>query len=196
VRFVRRHRAVIAVAGASAVVLAIVATLSVRRIVAERDDANAQRALAEARQRDATAAADRLLVQHAQVLADTDPVGAIALLRTLSPSSTRWREAWLAAVAAWSRGLPFGFVGEPAMLALQISADNHHLVTGSRVTGHLTVYDLVTRHAPGRGDRSRCHLHDVARPGSRRVRRWRPQARDRRRRGGHERARWTSKSTA
>jgi hypothetical protein len=145
VRFVRRHRAVLAVAAASAVVLAIVATLSIRRVVAERDDANAARALAESRQRDALAAADRLLVQHAQVLADTDPVGAIALLRTLSPSSTRWREAWLAAVAAWSRGVPFGFVGEEGMLFLQIAGDNRHLVTSTRHTGHLIVFDLVAR---------------------------------------------------
>jgi WD40 repeat protein len=145
VRFVRRHRAVFAVAALSAIALAVVATLSVRRIVAERDDANAQRALAEARQRDAQSAADRLLVQHARELAATDPAGAIAILRTLSPTSTRWREAWLAAVAAWSHGIPFGFVGEPGMLALEISADNRQLVVTSRNTGHIYVYDLIAR---------------------------------------------------
>ncbi|HET9993111.1 MAG TPA: serine/threonine-protein kinase, partial [Kofleriaceae bacterium] len=53
VRFARRHRVALVVAGLSALALAVVAIVSVRRIVAERDQANTARALAETRQREA-----------------------------------------------------------------------------------------------------------------------------------------------
>ena len=48
-RFVRRHRAAVTVSAIALVAFAVLGTLAVRRIVAERDDANAQRNLAERR---------------------------------------------------------------------------------------------------------------------------------------------------
>src|SRR6185503_19907163 len=57
-RFVRRHRAAVAVAAISALIVIVGAAIAVRGIVAERDSANAARARAQL-------AADRLLVQHA-----------------------------------------------------------------------------------------------------------------------------------
>jgi tRNA A-37 threonylcarbamoyl transferase component Bud32/tetratricopeptide (TPR) repeat protein len=46
-RFLRRHRAAVALAGLCAVVIAVVAVVSVRRIVGEREQAEAQRGIAE-----------------------------------------------------------------------------------------------------------------------------------------------------
>ncbi len=144
-RFARRHRAAFAVGAAGLAILAVVAILSVRRIVAERDDANAARALAETRQREALDAADQMLVQRARELAASDPVGAISLLRRLDASSSRWRDAWLAATAAWTHGIPFGFHGDHKLFWLQLAADSRHAVTTSRDSGRVVVYDLVAR---------------------------------------------------
>ncbi len=142
-RFVRRHRAVVAVGAASVLVLATVAVLSVRRIVAERDDANVARALAEERRREAVDTSDQMLVARALALAATDPVGAIALLRRLDPASSRWHEAWLAATAAWLRGLPFAFTGAPTITSVELAADTRQAVTASS-SGAIDVYDLAT----------------------------------------------------
>jgi hypothetical protein len=143
-RFVRRHRAVFAVAAASALVLAAIAVIAVRRVVAERDDATDARALAEARQREATDDTDQMLVDRARALALTDPVGAVLLLRGLPVGSARWRDAWLPAVEAWTRGVPFGFQNDTRVQNQQIAADGRHLVT-STASGVIAVYDLVAR---------------------------------------------------
>jgi hypothetical protein len=147
VRYARRHRAALAVAAVSVLVLAVVATLSVRRVLTERDAANAARALAEERQRAATAMADGLLVQHAREVAESDPAGAVSLLRELPAESTRWPEAWAAASAAQAHGIPFGFVGdaEPSPDLVEIAGDSRHAFTVSIVTGQIRVFDLIDR---------------------------------------------------
>jgi hypothetical protein len=142
-RFARRHRAAIAIAAASTLLLAATAIVSVRRIVAERDDARRAREVAEVRQREARDAADDLVVQRAQELAATDPVGAIALLRRLDPASSRWRDAWLAATVAAARGIPIGFRGIAGNQWLQIAADNRRVISAG--DGGIAVYDLVAR---------------------------------------------------
>ncbi|HEY5924068.1 MAG TPA: serine/threonine-protein kinase [Kofleriaceae bacterium] len=145
VRYARKHRAAVGVGLISFVVVAIIGVISVRRIVAERDDAREARTLAEARQRDATAMADGLLVQHARELADTDPAAAIATLRRLRPDSTRWREAWAAAAMAWLRGVPVGFTGSPEPAMMAISPDNRHAFVATLHTGEVWIHDLVAR---------------------------------------------------
>jgi WD40 repeat protein len=120
-------------------VLAIVAIASVQRIVEERDDATSARAVA-------VDTADRLLVDQAAQLAATDPIAAIVLLRRLDAGSAHWREAWLAATAAWTRGIPIGFHGERGVASVQLSSDGRRVVTAS-VSGKVVIYDL--------GDRSR-----------------------------------------
>jgi hypothetical protein len=147
-RFVRRHRGAVAVAATSAIVLAIVAIASLRRIVEERDDATFARAVA-------VDTADHLLVDQAAQLATTDPIGAIVLLRRLDLGSTRWREAWLAATAAWTRGIPTGFHGDSGVTSVQLSADGRRIATASR-SGKVSVYDL--------GDRSHRVVATLTRP--------------------------------
>jgi type II secretory pathway pseudopilin PulG len=143
-RFVRRHRAAVAVAVISALVLAVVATLSVRRIVAERDDANDARAVAESRQHEAMAAADRLLVQRAQEQLDIDPTLAIQLLRRLPPDSPLWPQAASIAQAAALLGIPFGFQGSEND-AIVMAPDGRHAATIDVLTGDLAIIDLTAR---------------------------------------------------
>ena len=151
VRFMRRHRAAVAVSIVSALVLIAGATLSLRRIVSERDDARAARddataarELAETRQHDATAMADRLLVTHARELADSDPVAAIMALRRLAPDSTRWPEAWVAATAAWAHGISSGFQldAPPTMIEANSSGKAFALIGSA---GRLVVIDLAAK---------------------------------------------------
>jgi hypothetical protein len=145
VRFVRRHRAPVGVGAISLVVLAIVGVISIRRVIAERDDANDARALAEKRQKEARAAADRLLVAHARELVETDPVEAIATLRTLPADSAQWPQAWAVASGAFYKGIPIGFVSfnEPAIP--QISPDNAHAFVAGILTGRLMLIDIAKR---------------------------------------------------
>ncbi|HSD86106.1 MAG TPA: hypothetical protein VLB44_01280, partial [Kofleriaceae bacterium] len=145
-RFIRRHRGAVLVGLISFLVLVIVGVISVRRVVAERDDANAARKLAEARQREARTAADRMLVTHARELVETDPVDAIAALRTLAPDSASWREAWSVAMAASLKGIPFGFVAnsrEPGLV--QIASDDRRAFSVGLRTGHLKIIDIPSR---------------------------------------------------
>jgi hypothetical protein len=136
VRLVRRHRAAVAVAAISALVVVAIAVLAVRRIVSERDDANAARARAQR-------AANRLLVQNARALADSDPVAAVIALRGLPSASGE--DAWTPAAAAFMHGIPFGFAGTSADSygVLQISRDGRRAIVPSRKDGSITVVDLV-----------------------------------------------------
>ncbi|HUS30896.1 MAG TPA: serine/threonine-protein kinase [Kofleriaceae bacterium] len=145
VRFVRKHRAAASIAAISIVALAVVGIISFRRVVAERDAANQARTLAEARQREARAAADRLLVQHAHELVATDPLEAIAALRTLAPDSLRWRDAWVVAMEAKLAGIPIGFrlPHEPGLM--QVSADRRHIFWMSLFSPTLLLIDLPAR---------------------------------------------------
>jgi serine/threonine protein kinase/WD40 repeat protein len=142
-RWVRRHRGAFAVALIALVVVAVGAVVSVRRIVSERDVSNHERELAEQRRKEALATTDLLTVKHALELADSDPVSAIAVLRTLPPDSSRWPQARIAAQAAFVKGIPFGYHGMRDAGVMWISADNRHLLVASWYGGQLEIIDLV-----------------------------------------------------
>ena len=133
-RFVRRHRAALVVAAISALIVIAGAALSVRRIVAERDDANAERSRAQV-------AADRLRVQHARELADSDPVAAVMALRTIPATSPVAREAWSAAAAAYVHGIPFGFASSEAGY-IKIARDSTRALVAGWRNGTVTLLDL------------------------------------------------------
>ena len=144
-RFVRRHRAALAVAAIAAVLLAVVGVLSFRRVLAERDAADAAREASEARRKETADLRDGLLVDHAKSLADDDPVAAIALLRDLPVESTRWPQAYAAASAAFFRGIPSGFeLGPEALASLTIAPDDTHALAIT-VAGNVVYIDLVAR---------------------------------------------------
>ncbi len=108
-RFVQRNRAAVAIAAIAFLVISVGGVLSVRRVLAERDDARRARALSERAAREATARNDEYMIQHAFDLLDADPLQTIAVLRQLRPESSQWPAAASAAAAAFSRGLPSGF---------------------------------------------------------------------------------------
>src|SRR5262249_46451609 len=69
-----------------------------RHVLAERDRANRQSALAAAR-------ADEITLAQARALLDTDPTAALAWLKTLPGDSSRWSEARGIAADAAARGV-------------------------------------------------------------------------------------------
>jgi hypothetical protein len=135
--FVKRHRAAVAVAAISMALLLAGAIVALRGIVAERDQANVASASAQL-------AADRLLVQHARELADSDPVAAVIALRSVAANPDVSRSAWIAAAAASMHGIPYGFESTAAGL-IQISRDNRHALVSSWKDSSLTVIDLLER---------------------------------------------------
>jgi hypothetical protein len=85
-RWVRRHKLVTAVSTAALVLVGVIGAVAVRSVVAERDEARAARALAEGRN-------EEMLLDRARTLVQSDPTSAVALLRGLSPRSSRWPAA-------------------------------------------------------------------------------------------------------
>ncbi|HRI66337.1 MAG TPA: serine/threonine-protein kinase [Polyangium sp.] len=118
-RFVRRNRRSLAVAGLVMTLLVTMGTVSVRRIVLERNraqaseaeaqrqrsDAESQRLEARDKQLEAIRRADELTLAQARTLMDRDPSQAIAWLKTLSAQSPRWPAARTLAADALSRGI-------------------------------------------------------------------------------------------
>ena len=98
-RFVRRHRAVIAVVSAASLLLTVMAVASVQRIRRERSQAVTARAEAEA-QRNA------LLLSGARSLASRDPGAALALLRQYPQGADGWPALRAIASEARTAGLP------------------------------------------------------------------------------------------
>ena len=146
-RWVRRHRGAVTVGGIAAATLAVVGTVAVLQVIAERDEARAARGIAEAREREAVAAertaadrADDLILTRAREVVEDDPTRAVALLATLPESSSRWGAARVVLADALARGV--GDVLAPAL------ADSSEIVldaTGNRVAavidGQLRVWD-------------------------------------------------------
>jgi WD40 repeat protein/serine/threonine protein kinase len=104
-RFIRRNRAVVAVAAIALAALGSVGALSVRRIVVERDRAEHKQAEAEAASREATVRADQLTLVEARTAVERFPNKALEWLGTLSPSFTQWGTARVIAADAQARGL-------------------------------------------------------------------------------------------
>jgi len=150
-RWVRRHRAVMGVALASALILAIVATLAVRRVIAERDDARVARdlatsaqALAEQRQREALELADRQLLARAEALLGKDLIATIATLRELRAGSPYWPAAAALLEGARLHGIPFGFALGNTPVRSAISPDSRHAFV-LELGGTISLIDLVAR---------------------------------------------------
>ena len=149
-RFAKRHRAVLGVATAASVVLAVLAWVSVHRVLTERDAARAARAEAEAQRMKADARAtelkaqtDRLTLAHARSLLDTNPTEVVALLKDVDPSP----EARALVRAAVTRGVAW------AMPSLAGQTTNFEMAPdGKRVfqltfEGELQIIDLDLRRA-------------------------------------------------
>jgi predicted Ser/Thr protein kinase len=115
-RWIRRHRAAVAVGTIAFVMLAGGAIAGTWRIVQERDRAEEARVLEAAR-------ADDLLVARAATLATTNPTGAVGLLHQLPATATNWRAASDVLASAKLHGVPRAFPASHETSGLAISRD-------------------------------------------------------------------------
>jgi WD40 repeat protein len=130
-RWIRRHRVAVAVALVSIATLAVTSTLSVRRIIAEKDRAEAR--------------TGELILAQARLSLETDPTAAIAWLGSYPEGAPGWDAARLVAVDARGRGVArhaFAVPGqeEPAALAFQDGGER----LAALVDGRILAFRLAT----------------------------------------------------
>jgi hypothetical protein len=153
VRYIRRHRTILSVVALAVAALAVVGTLSLRRIVADRDriasaraTAEDRRAEAEARSRELRALADGLIVDQARLNLRADPTLSIALLKGLPADSSAWPGARAIVAEARARGIAFALPGHPGIVMnMDIAPDHRHLLTVGANDGTVRVHDLEAR---------------------------------------------------
>jgi WD40 repeat protein/serine/threonine protein kinase len=124
-RFLVRHRAAVVATLAALITIAAVATVSFRRVIAERDRAEAASVAAARR-------ADELAVARAASLVNEDPRAALELLARLSPAAppTTWRTARMVASEVRLRGIPDLLRGHrDPVVWFDLSADGKLLVS-------------------------------------------------------------------
>jgi eukaryotic-like serine/threonine-protein kinase len=128
-RWLRRHRAPVAVGAIAFVTLAVAGVASVAKIVAEQRRADREAA-------DATARADRGTLERARALLDTDPTAAVAALADLGPGAPEWRAARTVIADARARGIARVLHDDGAPITdLAFSADGAYLaaIAGSEL---------------------------------------------------------------
>jgi WD40 repeat protein len=138
-RFVRRHRAALAVSLAALLVLVVGIEVGLSKVMEARDraqkkqeDAVRARQVAQAAERRALGRADELTLVQARTALDRDPNDAIAWLATLSRSSGRWSGARVLAADARARGLAVVLRGHRAgMNRIDFFPDGRRLATTS-----------------------------------------------------------------
>jgi hypothetical protein len=151
-RFVKRHRAPLAVGVLALAAVVVVATFSVRRIVAERDAANdaeatavAERRAAETARGDAEHQRDAQLLAHAEALLDTDPTKAAALLAGVPPHSAVLDDARALAQAAMVRGVATSIATVAGTPLGGVLSPDTRLFAQTTIEGSFAVYDLDAR---------------------------------------------------
>lgn len=130
----RAHRAAFLVAGASLLVVSALASISILRIISERDQARAARQIAQQETKVAKAAravadarADELIVAQAHSLVAENPTAALGLLKRLPENSPSWPKARMVAMGAVAEGvtraLPHGVSRPPSIFAMSPRGD-------------------------------------------------------------------------
>ena len=150
-RWAARNRAPLAVALVAALVLAVLGAVAIDRILRERDQAWAARAVAQdhAREAEAQRAAaerrgDELLIEQARAVVDRDPTRALAILAGLPAGSPRWSAARIVAADALARGAGDVLAGHAAATEA-VAVDGDGDVIASIGKDGIRVWDLGAR---------------------------------------------------
>jgi WD40 repeat protein len=133
-RWLRRHRLPVTVSAAALLALALVSGVSVRRIMRERSEAIAQRALAQEANARAAERFNQLALSSARSSLPVDPTSSLAWLKTLPPGAPQWAKARAVASAAEVRGVSWRVLrGHSAPIAaLAFTADGNRLATAGQ----------------------------------------------------------------
>ena len=152
VRWLQANRRTVAVASVLVAALGVGGVVSVRRIVRERDRADAaaiaarvDQQRAEAERERAEVRTDQLALSQAATIARTDPTAAIAMLKPLA-GSPRWRDVLAVAAAARAAGVAWRLPASPVTRSLELSRDGQRAVAAGE-DGVVRIYDLRARTA-------------------------------------------------
>ena len=134
-RWLRRHRVAVAVAAASVALLAAITTVSLERIVRERDRAEAR--------------TGELILAQARGSLDRDPTSAIAWLKSYPAVAPGWSAARILADDARHAGVArhVFVLSSDSPMELAFEADSRHLV--AHTEGRLLRWDVTTGAAAG-----------------------------------------------
>ncbi len=149
VRFVRKNRVPVAVAGVGALALLVVGVIAVTRVIGERDRADREAQIAKAERTKAVTAQhvaerqnEQLRLQQARSLVASNPTEAIAMLKDLP--ADRWREVRSIATAAQVAGVAWSLPAPKRIETLELSHDGTRaLIAGD--DGSIRIYDLAAR---------------------------------------------------
>jgi eukaryotic-like serine/threonine-protein kinase len=144
-RWVRRHRAAVAVAAAALAVVTALSVIGLRRIVRERDRADREAELATAAQRKAEDSADDLVFHQAQRALAADPSLALAWLDRLSERGLARPNVTALAEDAARRGVAFELAGPGDDLELLVTSDDGSTAYIAGDNGQVTRWSLATR---------------------------------------------------
>lgn len=146
VRWVKRHRAIVAVAALAITAVAVVSTLAIRRVVAARERADASAQQAEIARAKEHAHAEAELLARARAIATTNPTAAIAAIDQLPPTSPRAGDAdAIFATAVSHGGAAWGLAGNSGANAiLELDPTGARLMQLSHA-GQLQIWDLDRR---------------------------------------------------
>ncbi|EYF00815.1 WD40 repeat domain-containing serine/threonine-protein kinase [Chondromyces apiculatus] len=150
-RFARQYRAALSVGVAALLLLVVLGTVSVRRVVVERDRAEARKYEAEAAQRQALDRADELTLMQARAAIPVVPNRALGWLRSLSPQFSRWATVRLLAADAREHGLATLLRGHTgAVNAVAFGPDQATIASGAD-DGAVWVWNLGAGAGAGAG---------------------------------------------
>jgi eukaryotic-like serine/threonine-protein kinase len=146
-RFARKNRVPVMIAGAAAVALIVGGTIAVTRVIGERDRADVAARIAREEQRKAEAERanaedrlDKLALAQARSLVATNPTAAVALLKPLA--ARHWREVRSIATAARAAGVAWALPASKRTVTLELSRDGTRALAAGD-DGAVRIYDLA-----------------------------------------------------
>ncbi|HEY0481712.1 MAG TPA: protein kinase [Kofleriaceae bacterium] len=156
-RWLGRHRAMVSVVASLIVVLAAVVVLGVRRIVDERDGANAARTAADAARGQAETRHRELLLIEARDDLDRDPTASLAWLKRYPHDAGSLPAERAIAADAWARGIASHVIRNPDPFTWVAAFPDGRRVAATTSRGDLVIVDGET------GGRRVLHAEDGTR---------------------------------
>jgi len=134
-RWLRRHRAAVAISVIATIAIAVFGSISIARTIRERD--RADRALVVTRAKN-----EQLQLSHALTLVRSHPTGALAIARPLA--TRRWETSRALAMAARATGVAYGLRASPFTRSLEMAADGIRVMSAGS-DGVIRIHDLRAR---------------------------------------------------